>query len=163
MPQLFNKMELMELSHRSAAPASHLTQQTHELNVLSISKTHWGNLYIRLQLQVPARCELLSHSDHLNLIIAICDDNTYIVDPLSNNKMDITIKLVGICLMTLLRFSIFETKSVWVCLCFLAAPSAGFIALPYVFNSCYGWRRHLLLAIHIDVSSLPLSFLENKM
>lgn len=131
--------------------------------MLSISKPHRTNLHIRLQLQVPARCELLSHSDHLNLVIAICGDNTYIVGPLSNNKKDITIKLVGISLMALLRFSICETKLEWVCPYFLTAPSTGFIALPYVFNSCYGWRTHLLLGICINVSSLPLSFLENKM
>lgn len=85
-----------------------------------------------------------------------------IVDPFPNNKKDIMTKLVGISLTTLLRFPIFETKLVWVCPYFLTAPSAGFIALPYVFNSCCGWRRHFLLAICINVSSLPLSFLENK-
>lgn len=133
-----------QVSHWSTAPASHPTQQTHELNVPSISKPHRRNLHIRLQLQVPARCELLSHSDHLNLVIAIWDDNIYIIDPFPNNKKDIMIKLVCISLMTLLRFSVCETELVWVCSYFLAAPSAGFIALPYVFNSCYGWRRHLL-------------------
>lgn len=153
--------QLIQGMPQECSPASHPTQQTHELSVLSIFKPHRRNLHVRLQLQVPARCELLSHNDHLNLIIAICDDNTYIVDPFSNNKKDIMIKLVGISLMTLLRFSIFEKKLVWVCLYFLTAPSAGFIALPYVFKLLL-WLEEASLACNMHECILSAFELSRK-
>lgn len=36
----------------------------------------------------------------------------------------------------------------------LASQSAGFIALPHAFNSQYGWRKHFLLGICTNVSSV---------